>query len=218
VGFTPAPGGGCYSEEKDMSVACCDPKKEPRNVDPNQFQLESRVWSTVSVSVPSLLTPATVPDGTLFAFPVRQPPGAPAAPARYRTEKGMSLLLPSAGDYKVWNDGTRDLEMVAFDSRDASATEIYAKDGYYVPTHLPITIGAGSTPVWGDNINARYRLVVNNGPNNIWITLGIPAAPNTGILLQPNGGAYEMLNQSLYHGRVSCAGTAGDILLSTEGV
>jgi hypothetical protein len=131
---------------------------------------------------------------------------------------GMSLLLPAAGEYRVWNDGTNDIEAVVLDSRDASATEIYAKDGYFIPTHTAVVIGAGSTAVWNNNINARYRLVVNNGPNNIWVTLNIPAAPNTGILLQPNGGAYEMLNQSLFHGRVSCAGTAGDILLATEGV
>jgi len=201
-----------------MSIACCDPTKEPRSVDPNEWRLRAREWETVSVSVPSLLTPASVPDGRLFAFPVRQPPGPPGGPARYTAEKGISLLLPTAGEYKIFHDGVRDLAMVTFDSRDASATDIYHKDGYFTPTHTAVTLLAGSTAVFLDNINARYRLVVNNSANDVWITLGIPAAPNTGILLQPGGGAYEMYNQTLYHGRVSAAGTLGDSVLATEGV
>ncbi len=182
------------------------------------MKLTASEWNTVTVRVRSLVTPAEVPNGRLFAFPVRVPSGGPAGPARYQAEKGMSLLLPAAGEYRIWNDGTLDVESVVFDSRDASATEIYAKDGYYVPTQLSVTLGAGSTPLLNNNIDARYRLFVNNGPNNMWISIGFPAAPNTGVLLQPTGGAYEMVNQNLYHGRISAAGTAGDICLVVEGV
>ena len=203
-----------------MSVSCCDPLKEPPIVDPNEWAITAQEWVRVSVAVPSLITPQEQPLGRLIAFPRRFPPGAPQDPARYSPENGISLLLPSAGEYSIFYDAVdpRPMALTTFDSRDPSATEIYHKDGYFQPTHTPITLGAGSTPVIPEAIQDRYRLFVNASANPIYISLGVPAAIGTGIYLQANGGSYEQYRQSLWRGRVFAAGTPGDIILATQGI
>lgn len=203
-----------------MSISCCDPKKEPQLVDPNEWAIDAQVWVRVSVSVPSLITPQEQPLGRIIAFPRRFPPGIPQDPARYSPEDGISLLLPSAGEYSVFYDALdpRPLSLTTFDSRDPSATAIYHKQGYFQPTHTPITLGAGSTPVLIENIRARYRLFVNGSANPIYINLGGLGVVGTGIYLQANGGSYEQYGKTMWRGRVSAAGTAGDLLLVTEGI
>lgn len=203
-----------------MSIACCDPRKEPPVIDPNEWSITAQEWTRVAVSVPSLITPQEQPVGRLIAFPRRFPPGTPQDPARYSPEDGISLLLPAAGEYSVFYDAIdpRPLALTTFDSRDPSATEIYHKQGYFQPNHTPITLLAASTPVLNENIRARYRLFVNASANPIYITLGIPAAIGTGIYLQANGGSYEQYGKTMWRGRVSAAGTPGDLLLATEGI
>ena len=197
-----------------MSISCCDPKKEPEIVAPNEWSMTAQEWTRIAVSVPSIVTPAEQPLGRIFAFPRRFPPGTPLDPARYSPEDGISVLLPTRGEWSLFYEAVdpRPLKVVTFDSRDPSATEIYSKEGYFNPVHTPITLGALSTPVLNEDINARYRLFVNASPNPMYLALGVPAAVGTGIYLQANGGSYEQNGKTMRRGRVSVAGTPGDLL------
>lgn len=57
-----------------MSIACCDPKKEPQLVDPNEWSIDAQEWTRIAVSVPSLITPQEQPLGRIIGFPRRFPP------------------------------------------------------------------------------------------------------------------------------------------------
>ena len=203
-----------------MSVACCDPKKEPAPQQPNEFTLPSREWFRIAVNVPSLVVPATVPDGKLYAFPTRTPPGTSAADNRNFSRSGIAPLLTSAGEWSLYNDGTTPIDVVVFDSRDASATSIYNPKGYTVASHTTVAVAAGpaSTSALAANAQRKYVALVNDSSNVMYIHLDAVATPNAGIRLNADGGSLELYGDSLYYGIITFIGTAADNLLITEGV
>jgi len=202
-----------------MSVSCCDPKKEPAPQQPNQFTLPSRVWYKIAVEVPSLVVPSTIPDGKMYAFPTRIPPGTEAAPNRNQPKSGIAPLLTSAGEWSVWNDGTQPIDVVVFDSRDPSATATYQSPGYTVATQSAPVVAAGpaSTTALAANAQRKYAIFTNDSGNaDIYLGLGVVATANGGILLQA-GSSYEIFSHSMFYGAVNFIGTVGETLLVVEG-
>lgn len=203
-----------------MSVSCCDPLKEPKAIDPNQFTLPSRVWTDISISVPSLLVPAGVPDAKIYAYPRIIPTGTAAAANRYAPVSGIAPLLGVAGDWSIYSDSANSLDMVVFDARDESTVSTYQKPGYTVATHTAPVVAAGpaSTTGLAGNINRKYALFVNDGSNVMYLNLGNTAVVNTGIRINASGGSYEMMPGNMFYGAVNFIGTAADVLVVTEGI
>lgn len=203
-----------------MSIACCDPKKEPTPAFPNAFTLPTRTWYKLSIRVPSLLVPATVPDGRIYAYPQLFPTGTAAGTDRYSPEIGIAPLLPVAGEWSIYSDSTINLDVTVLDARDESTVSTYQKTGYAVATHTAPVVAAGptSTTALASNIQRKYALFVNNSANALWLNLGNTAVASTGIRLNATGGSYEMMPGNLWRGQVNFIGTAADILLVTEGI
>jgi len=204
-----------------MSIACCDPKKEPLPVDPNGFNLPSRTWVKVSISVPSLLVPVSVPNGKLYAYPRTFPSGTAAGTDKYSPVSGVAPLLPVQGEWSVYSDSTTPIDVVVFDARDTSTVETYQKPGFVTATHTAPVVAAGpaSTTALAGNMNRKYALFVNDSSNDIYLNLGGTAVANTGIRLNSGGGSLEMMPGNLFYGDVTFISTAAaDRLLVTEGV
>ena len=202
-----------------MSIACCDPKREPAPAFPNEFTLPSRTWTKVSIRVPSLLVPATVPDGKIYAYPKLFPSGTAAGDDRYSPESGIAPLLPVAGDWSIYSDSTIPLNIIVLDARDCSTVKTYQKTGFTVAAHTAPVVAAGpaSTTGLAANVNRKYALFVNDSANAIWLNLGGTAVADTGIRLNATGGSYEMMPGNLWRGQVNFIGTAADVLVVTEG-
>ena len=202
-----------------MSVSCCDPKKEPNPAEPNLFTCPPRTWVKVSVSVPSMLVPAEVPDANIYAYPVRQPSGAPANPQRYSPEDGINVLLPTQGEWMVYYDSLRPLDFTVLDTRDESSVLTYQKSGYTVARHTTALVAPGpaSSTALAANVARKYALFVNDSANPIYIRMGGIATVGTGIRLNALGGSYEMMPGNCWRGTISfISAVAGDRLLVTE--
>jgi len=202
-----------------MSISCCDPRKEPRAVDPNKFTLGTRTWTDISISVPSLLVPSGVPNGKLYAYPTSIPGGTPAGDDRYSPVSGIAPLLPTAGEWSIYSDSTTAIDVVVLDARDASTVATYQKPGFVVSTHTAPVVAAGpsSTTALAANSSRKYALFVNDSSNVMYLNLGGTSAPNTGIRINADGGSYEMMPGNMFYGIVTFIGTAADVLVVTEG-
>ena len=93
-------------------------------------------------------------------------------------------------------------------------------DNYLVPTQSAVTVGTSSTAVLSANNDRGYLLLINDGTEPIYVSLGGTAALNTGIRVNSDGGSYEMIRGvgNLYQGSLTaiCA-SGGMTLLVTEG-
>lgn len=91
---------------------------------------------------------------------------------------------------------------------------------YLKASHTPVTVGTGSTVVVSANAARQYLLLVNDGTEAIYVSLGGAAALNAGIRINGNGGSYEMAvgYGNIYLGAVTGICTTGGMkLLVTEG-
>ena len=87
--------------------------------------------------------------------------------------------------------------------------------------HTAVTVTAtGLVPLLEGNMNRVYALFINDSENVVYLNKrGEPAAANTGIRLNANGGAYEMAEifDNLWTGRVTGYAAANSVVLVTEG-
>ena len=56
------------------------------------------------------------------------------------------------------------------------------------------TIGTSSSVILASNVNAKYRYILNNTAQILWLTFGGTALVNQGLPINP-GGSYEMSSQ-----------------------
>ena len=132
---------------------------------------------------------------------------------------GIAPLLPTAGEWAVYNNGTTDLSVTVLDARDASSVQTYQKPGYVTVTHTAPTVSAGpaSTAGLAGNVQAKYRLLINDSSNNIYLNMGGTAVVNTGVRLNSGGGSLELYGRSMFYGDINfISSNAGDVLLCTE--
>lgn len=70
-------------------------------------------------------------------------------------------------------------------------------------TNSSVDVSAStSTLVLASNVGRVYAAIVNNSANSIWISLGAAAVANKGILLNANGGSYEINPNNMYVGNI----------------
>lgn len=81
-----------------------------------------------------------------------------------------------------------------------------------------VTVGAVSTLVLAANSSRRYLFLVNDSDENIYVSLGLPAVMNEGILLTAGGGALTLDTTTMWLGSIGaiCA-TGGKNLTVSEG-
>lgn len=68
--------------------------------------------------------------------------------------------------------------------------------------HLALDLGVTQQEILAINPARRYCLLVNDSDTDCYISLGVPAALNTGIRLNSSGGAYEINATNLFSGRI----------------
>ena len=88
------------------------------------------------------------------------------------------------------------------------------------PTHTTASMTTATGVVLAANKARRYALIVNDGAADVYINLGEAAVANTGILINADGGSYEIspAQGNLFLGAINgitALGTA--TLLITEG-
>lgn len=82
-------------------------------------------------------------------------------------------------------------------------------------SHTTVTVGTASAQAVAANASRAYLLLVNDGDEAIYVSLGGAAALNAGIRLNASGGSYET---STWRGAVQAICTSGNKkLLVTEG-
>ena len=76
-----------------------------------------------------------------------------------------------------------------------------------------ITVGAVDTLVLVANANRQELDLVNDSVEPIYIARGGAAVMNSGLRLNPRGGAYRMGTDNLYHGEIRAICESGDMNL-----
>jgi len=84
------------------------------------------------------------------------------------------------------------------------------------PVELKKELSAASQLVLPENSGRHYALLVNDGVEDAYITLGPVAFVNRGIRLNNGGGSYEINATNLYQGTISAISTGTPSLLITE--
>ena len=79
----------------------------------------------------------------------------------------------------------------------------------YAAIELKLTLSATQQRVLGDNIARVYALLVNDGTDDIYLGMGIPAIVNRGIRLNNGGGNYEINLTNPWHGEIYAVAAAG---------
>lgn len=93
--------------------------------------------------------------------------------------------------------------------------------GYMAASQTVVTVGTTSTAALGANYDRNYLLLVNDGTEAIYVSLGGAAALNAGIRINGDGGSYEMGRGfgNIFQGPIAAICTSGGMkLLVTEGM
>lgn len=103
-----------------------------------------------------------------------------------------------------------------------SAPFIVEVSHFDTPTHTEINVNVTSTQLLAENLNRKYVLIINNSDTEIFISLGVTAVANKGILLMSKGSAFEISSMAgnLYTGVINAIhnSTGTKQVLITEGV
>lgn len=87
------------------------------------------------------------------------------------------------------------------------ATGVYIMPISAVDLKLPLS--TTQQRVLGSNPARAYALLVNDGTDDIYLGMGIPAVANRGIRLNNGGGSYEINATNPFHGDIYAVATAG---------
>lgn len=81
---------------------------------------------------------------------------------------------------------------------------------------LALTIGATQERVLGGNPFRTYALLVNDGPVDLYLGMGVPAVVNRGIRLNNGGGNYEINLTNPWQGEIYAVTAATSTRLLIE--
>ena len=74
---------------------------------------------------------------------------------------------------------------------------------------LKITLSVTQQRVLGDNPARTYALLENDGTDDIYLGMGIPAVANRGIRVNNGGGSYEINLTNPWYGEIYAVAVAG---------
>lgn len=80
----------------------------------------------------------------------------------------------------------------------------------------PTLVAAADTPLLPKNINRVYALIVNDGTDDIYLGMGMPAVMNRGIRVNNGGGSYEITAMNPWHGEIRAISAGTPTILITE--
>ena len=81
---------------------------------------------------------------------------------------------------------------------------------------LKLAITSTQQRVLGGNPNRIYALLVNDGADDIYLGMGIPAVLNRGIRVNNGGGSYEINLMNPWHGSIHAVSVGTPNLLIQE--
>lgn len=76
------------------------------------------------------------------------------------------------------------------------------------------TAGASSGVALAKNPLRRYAIIYNLGTVNVFLAVNHAAVSGQGILIQPNGGWYELTDANLSHQVINCIAASSTAVLS----
>ena len=79
----------------------------------------------------------------------------------------------------------------------------------YAAVELKLTLSVTQQRILGKNPARQYALLVNDGGDEIYLGMGIPAVINRGIRLNNGGGSYEINLTNPWHGEIYAVAGAG---------
>jgi len=81
-----------------------------------------------------------------------------------------------------------------------------------MPTYavdLKLTLSATQQRILGKNLARVYALLINDGTDDIYLGMGIPATVNRGIRLNNGGGSYEINLTNPWQGEIYAVAASG---------
>ncbi|KKM96833.1 hypothetical protein LCGC14_1174140 [marine sediment metagenome] len=91
---------------------------------------------------------------------------------------------------------------------------------YNVATHTEASATATTSAALAASDKRAYAMFQNDGDNDVYLRLGEAAIKNEGILINANGGSYEISDRlgNLFLGAVNCITASGtSVVLVLEG-
>lgn len=86
-------------------------------------------------------------------------------------------------------------------------------------TETVVSVALTNTPLLSANSARKDAILINNSPNDVYLSRGGTAVANQGIYLQPNGGVYEINTNNLFQGAISAIAVgAVTPIMTSEGV
>ena len=86
----------------------------------------------------------------------------------------------------------------------------------YAAIDLKLTLSTTQQRILGKNPARQYALLVNDGTDDIYLGMGIPATANRGIRLNAGGGSYEINLTNPWHGEIYAVSAGTPALLIQE--
>lgn len=87
-----------------------------------------------------------------------------------------------------------------------------------VVSETTVMVTTSDTLLLVANASRKDALIINNSNSDVFISRGLTAVINRGILLRANGGFYEINLLNLYKGKISAIATSGAVsLMVSEG-
>lgn len=101
---------------------------------------------------------------------------------------------------------------------DSSGRQIISGREPATLSNTGVSVGTSTTQVLASNANRLYAAIVNDSDNEIYLALGASAVLSRGILLNPNGGSFEITSVNPFTGVINaiCA-VAAQVLTVVEG-
>jgi hypothetical protein len=85
---------------------------------------------------------------------------------------------------------------------------------FYDGTNSAVTVSTSNTTVLARNTGRQYAVIVNDGANPVYLSLGGTAVANSGIRLNAQGGSFEITNENLFGGVINGIATGGSSVVT----
>lgn len=76
-------------------------------------------------------------------------------------------------------------------------------------TNTNVSVLTSSTTILANRTSRSHAVIVNDGTNVVYLSLGATAVANKGIRLNPSGGSYEINEQNLFIGEINGIAVGG---------
>lgn len=82
-------------------------------------------------------------------------------------------------------------------------------NSFYNGTNGAVSVTTSNTAIVSSNVGRQYLVIVNDGANPVYLSLGGTAVANSGIRLNAQGGSIELTQDNLFTGAISGIAVGG---------